>query len=481
MVKENWLQELEQIVGSRYVLTDPMALLPYSCDGYTLVEERPRAVVLPASTAEVQAIVRVLSRAMIPFLARGAGTSLSGGATPLHGSVILHLSRMNRILEIDAENEVVVVEPGVVNRDITRAVDAYGYFYAPDPSSQQACTIGGNFAENSGGPHCLKYGVTVNHMLAAEVVTVDGDVILLGNLTGEPDGPDWLGVVIGSEGTLVIATKLWLRMTKKPAASQTVLALFDQVEEASRAVSDIVAAGIIPAALEMMDQLAIDAVERGPYRVGYPEGLQAVLLIEVDGESHEVLATAQSVAAILQTHQVREVRIASTLEEKTLWWANRKTAFGAMGLISPQYYVQDGVIPRSRLPEVLARIDDIGKRHAIRIANVFHAGDGNLHPLLLYDGHDAEMVTRVMQAGSEILAVCVELGGSITGEHGVGIEKREDMRRQFSEAELRAQQAMKEAWDPGALLNPGKLLPTAPPCHEPTSLVRTQDFSHPPR
>lgn len=469
MRQQNWLEDLKEIVGVRNVLTDPMALLPYSYDGYTLVESTPRAVVLPQSRDEVAAVVKILARAEIPFLARGAGTSLSGGATALEGAVILHLSRMNHILEIDVENEVVVVEPGVVNVHITKAVEPYGYFYAPDPSSQQACTIGGNFAENSGGPHCLKYGVTVNHIVAAEVVTVDGDVVMLGNLAGEIDGPDWLGLLIGSEGTLVIATKLWLRLTKQPASSQTILALFDEVDEASRAVSAIVAAGIIPAALEMMDQLAIDAVERGPYPVGYPADLRAVLLIEVDGERHEVLETAREVEEILHSHRVREVKLARTSEEKTRWWANRKTAFGAMGLISPQYYVQDGVIPRSQLPEALARIAAIAKRYDIRIANVFHAGDGNLHPLLLYDGRDPQMVQRVIQAGSDILAVCVELGGSITGEHGVGVEKIEDMRRQFGEGDLKAQAAVKTAWDSEGLLNPGKLLPTAPRCHETVS------------
>ncbi len=471
---DGWIRELELIVGSRYVLTDPMALLPYSCDGYTVVEAQTRCVVLPRSTEEIRAIVKVLTRAGIPFLARGAGTSLSGGATPLGGAAILHLSRMNRILLIHPEDQVVVVEPGVVNADITRAVDPYGYFYAPDPSSQQACTIGGNFAENSGGPHCLKYGVTVNHLVAAEVVTVAGEVVQLGNLTGEVDGPDWLGLLVGSEGTLAIATKLWLRLTKKPAASQTILALFDDVAEASQAVSDIVAAGIIPAALEMMDQLAIEAVEQGPYPVGYPKNLAAVLLIEIDGQADEVRATANAVEIMLRSHRVREVRQAETVEEKTRWWANRKTAFGAMGLISPQYYVQDGVIPRSRLPETLARIADIATRYDVRIANVFHAGDGNLHPLLLYDGRDPLMVGRVIQAGSEILATCVEFGGSITGEHGVGIEKLEEMRKQFSEADLAAQNALKQAWDPMGLLNPGKLLPAAASCHEATPLPLTK-------
>ncbi len=465
-MEDSLIEALKMAVGARYLVLDPMALLTYCCDGYTLAEESPRAVVLPATVEEVQAVVKILSAANIPFLARGAGTSLSGGATPLNGSVIIHLSRMNKICEIDVENRVVVVEPGVVNVHITRALEPYGYYYAPDPSSQQACTIGGNFAENSGGPHCLKYGVTVNHILMAEVVTGAGEVVRIGNLAGEPEGPDLLGLVIGSEGTLLVATKLWLRMTPKPQDSQTVLALFDEVGEASQAVSDIVAAGVIPAALEMMDQLAIYAVERGAYPVGYPPGLAAVLLIEVDGEAHEVPAVAEDVHTVLSAHQVREVKMAATPEEKARWWANRKTAFGAMGLISRQYYVQDGVIPRSRLPEALSRIAEIGQRYDIQIANVFHAGDGNLHPLLLYDERDSDLVERVIAAGSEILEACVQLGGSITGEHGVGIEKREDMRRQFNDTELSAQYAVKDAFDPPGLLNQGKLLPSAPTCFE---------------
>ncbi|NMP23862.1 FAD-binding oxidoreductase [Sulfobacillus harzensis] len=461
-----WIEELKAALGARYVLTDAMDLWPYACDGYTLAQAMPRAVVLPGDTAGVQEAVRILRRAGVPYLARGAGTSLSGGATPLDGAVIIHLSRLNQIWEIDPENRVIAVGPGVVNAHITQALAPYGFFYAPDPSSQQACTIGGNFAENSGGPHCLKYGVTVNHVVMAEVVTARGDVAQLGNLAGEPDGLDWLGTVIGSEGTLAIATKLWLRITLKPAKSRTLLALFDDVNEASQAVSDVVAAGVIPAALEMMDRLAIHGVEKGSYPVGYPEDLAAVLLIEVDGEQEEVDVVVDRVREVLTRHQVREVRVAQTPQEEARWWANRKTAFGAMGLIGPQYYVQDGVIPRSRLPEALERIAAIAAEYRIRIANVFHAGDGNLHPLLLYDKRDADMVKRVVAAGSEILKVCVELGGSITGEHGVGIEKLEEMRLLFSPQALAAQEALKMAFDPEKLLNPGKLLPSAPRCHE---------------
>ncbi|MCL4319464.1 MAG: FAD-binding protein [Firmicutes bacterium] len=465
-MKEGFIDQIKEVVGADYVLTDPMDLLPYSEDAYTLYRANPSCVILPACAEQVRRVVRILSEHKIPFLPRGAGTSLSGGATPLDQAVIIHLSRMNRIVEVDIENQLAVVEPGVVNQDITKAVSPLGYFYAPDPSSQQSCTLGGNFAENSGGPHCLKYGVTLNHVVMAEVILSDGEKVIMGNQAAEPDDMDWLGIMIGSEGTLGIATKLWIKLTPRPQSTQTILALFDDVTEASQAVSDIIARGIIPSALEMMDALAIKAVELGPYRVGYPDNLAAVVLIELDGEAQEVSVMGLKVQKVLQNHRVREVRLPTSEEEKARWWANRKTAFGAMGLISPQYYVQDGVIPRSRLPEALKKIREIAETYDVAIANVFHAGDGNLHPLLLYDGHNPDMVKRVVQAGSEILSVCVELGGSITGEHGVGIEKREDMFRQFTSQELAAQEALKKAFDPELLLNPGKLLPASSSCHE---------------
>ena len=458
------IEALQAIVGVPSVLTHPSALIAYSQDGYTLEAGMPKAVVLPRSADQVQAIVRLLAQAKIPFLARGSGTSLSGGAISQEGAVIIHLSKMNRIINWDWTNQIVAVEPGVINAHISGQLSAHQYFYAPDPSSQQACTIGGNFAENSGGPHCLKYGVTVNHIVMADVVLADGELVTFGNLAGEPLGPDWLGLLIGSEGTLGIATRLWLKMTPQPQASRTILALFDETREASQAVSDIIAGGHIPAALEMMDRLAIAAVEKGAYPVGYPPGLEAVLLIELDGNPPEVEQTSREVMDLLRRRHVREVREAASHLERNLWWANRKTAFGAMGLISPQYYVQDGVIPRSTLPRALAEITAIGEHHQIAIANVFHAGDGNLHPLLLYNDRDPEEVKRVRQAGSEILALCVRLGGSITGEHGIGLEKREEMRLQFTPSALRAQSAIKAVFDPQELLNPGKVLPTAASC-----------------
>lgn len=460
----SWLQAIQQIVGSDNVLTHPKALLTYAQDGYTLASGLPEAVVLPASHDEVCQVVRVLGAANVPMVARGAGTGLSGGAVASPGAVILHFSRMRRIYQIDWVNRVIEVDPGVINRDVTRAAQPGGFFYAPDPSSQQACTIGGNFAENSGGPHCLKYGVTVNHVLMADVVLPTGDTRRFGTLSGEPDGPDWLGVLVGSEGTLGIATRLWLRLTPLPEASQTLLALFDSVHEASRAVSEIIAAGIIPAAMEMMDTLAIAAVEKGTYPVGYPDGTAAVLLIEIDGPSAQVALEAAHTQALLQHRRVNAVRRASSPAERDLWWANRKTAFGAMGLLSPRYYVQDGVIPRHSLPQALARIQEISREYDIRIANVFHAGDGNLHPLLLYNDADFAEVDRVMKAGSEILAHCVQAKGSITGEHGVGLEKLREMTLQYSLDDLAAQRVLKSVFDPLERFNPGKLIPTPGQC-----------------
>ncbi|PSR19995.1 MAG: FAD-binding oxidoreductase [Sulfobacillus acidophilus] len=461
---DSWLDQVRRIVGSRYVLTHPSLLRAYAQDGYTLASGTPAAVVLPQSTEETQRVVKTLSDAGVPIVARGAGTSLSGGAIASPGAVILHFSRMHKIHHIDWTNRIIEVDPGVVNRTITQAVENDGFFYAPDPSSQQACTIGGNFAENSGGPHCLKYGVTVNHIVMADVVLPNGELRRFGTISGGIAGPDWLGLLIGSEGTLGIATRLWLRLTPSPETRRTILALFDSVAEASQAVSDIIAAGIVPAAMEMMDHLAIAAVEKGSYPVGYPSDLAAVLLIELDGDAHSTQWDTEETIALLHKRQVRRVIQAQSDAERNLWWANRKTAFGAMGLISPRYYVQDGVIPRHVLPDALARIEDISVRHRIRIANVFHAGDGNLHPLLLYNDNDRDEIRRVEETGMEILSYCVSMKGSITGEHGIGLEKIAGMAVQFSPAELTAQTAVKKVFDPGRCFNPGKVFPTPGRC-----------------
>lgn len=464
MADKSWIAELSEILDPDQVVTHPASLTAYACDAYTLEESLPRAVILPKNRDQVADVVRILHKHEIPFLARGAGTSLSGGATPLEGSVVLHFSRMNRILSIDVQNGILECEPGVVNAHISRALKDHGFFYAPDPSSQQACTIGGNFAENSGGPHCLKYGVTVNHILQAEVVLSDGRMVTVGNLSGYAESIDFLGLLIGSEGTLGVMTRVWLRILPSPEANSTTAALFDGMTEASQAVSSIIAHGIIPSALEMMDALTVHAVEQGAYPVGYPDDVAAVLLIELDGPRDEVEQDALRVAEVLNRFHVRDVRNPASEEERTLWWANRKTAFGAMGLISPRYYVQDGVIPRSRLPEALQAIHQISEYYDIRIANVFHAGDGNLHPLLLYDDKNPAQVARVKEAGSAVLKVCVDLGGTISGEHGIGIEKIHDMLEQFSPAELSAQMAVKESFDPYGRLNPGKLIPEPARC-----------------
>lgn len=455
----NIAQELNQR-GLRHCVTAPSLLRAYSADAFTLIQEPPMAVVLPESREDVSRLLRWAADADVKVVARGAGTSLSGGATPSARSVVMHFSRMNRIRSVDARSRMACVEPGVVNQWISREAARYGLFYAPDPSSQQASTIGGNIAENSGGPHCLKYGVTVNHVLEAEVVWADGRISRVGNRGGMPGDVDILGVLTGSEGTLGIITEAWVKLVPRPTAAATVQAVFDDVDSASQAVSDIIGAGIVPAALEMMDRLAVEAVERGTYHVGYPLDLGAVLLVEVDGTPERVQEDRAAVLDICRRHHVRTVKHAETVAERDLWWANRKTAFGAMGLIAPRYYVQDGVIPRSRLPEALQAIEQIARTYGIRIANVFHAGDGNLHPLLLYDDANVDEVARVIQAGHDILAVCVGMGGSISGEHGVGLEKRDDMRIQFTEAELGLQRAWKRALDPHDILNPGKIFPT---------------------
>jgi glycolate oxidase len=390
---------------------------------------------------------------------------LSGGAIPLGGEVIISLVRMKKLLHVDYENRLAVVQPGFVNLKLTNSVASKGYYYAPDPSSQYACTIGGNVAENAGGAHCLKYGVTTNHVLGLELVLSNGDVVEIGGVPDRP-GYDLLGVLTGSEGTLGIVTKITVRILKNPEGKKTVLAYFNRVEDASQAVSDIVAAGIVPAALEMMDKTAIEGVEAGNYPVGHPKGLEALLLIEVDGIAAGIDDQIEEIVKVCQYRNVTAVKVAADDQERGRWWANRKTAFPAMGSISPDYLVQDGVIPRSRLPEVLERISQISDRSGLRIANVFHAGDGNLHPLILFDARKPGETELAVQVGSEVLKVCAEVGGSITGEHGVGIEKKEEMRFIFSDEELEAQIRIRDVFNPHNLLNPDKLFPKPGRCAE---------------
>ncbi len=466
--KDKHIENLAKIVGgAQSILYKKEDLLAYDCDGFTIHRHLPKAVVFPNSAEEVARIVKYCHENDLPFLARGAGTGLSGGAIPLNGEVIISLTKMKRLLSVDLENRRAVVEPGFINLKLTHSISDKGYYYAPDPSSQYCCTIGGNVAENAGGAHCLKYGVTTNHILGMEVVLPNGEIIEIStNGILDPPGYDLLGLLTGSEGTLGIVTKITVRILKNPEAKQTVLAYFDKVSDASQAVSDIISAGIVPAALEMMDKTAIEGVEAAAFPVGHPKDIEALLLIEVDGISAGIDEQIHEILEVCRSRNVREVKVAQDEKERERWWANRKTGFGAMGAISPDYLVQDGVIPRSKLPEVLERIKQISEKYGLRIANIFHAGDGNLHPLVLFDSRKPGETEKALAAGSECLQACADVGGSITGEHGVGIEKREEMRFIFTDEEIIAQTNIRDVFNPKNLLNAGKLFPTPGRCVE---------------
>lgn len=453
----------EAIVGRDAVLTDPDELLVYESDGLTMFRATADVIVFPRSTEEVAGCVRLANAERLPFVARGAGTGLAGGCLPAEGGLVIALTRMTRILEIDYENQLAVVEPGLVNLHLSQALEPRGYYYAPDPSSQLACTIGGNVANNSGGPHTLKYGVTTNHVLGVEVVLPDGEVVWLGGKLRETQGYDLVGVFVGSEGTFGIATKIVVRIVRRPQAVRTFLAVFDVVERASRTVAAITARGLTPAALEMIDHLTIQAVEDA-YGAGYPRDAAAVLLIELDGLAAGMDDEAARVIEACRENGAREVRVARDEAERALLWKGRKAAFGAYGRVSPAYFVMDGVIPRTRLPQVLQRVDEIVAAHGLRVGNVFHAGDGNLHPNILYDPRVPGVEARVLAAGAEIMKLCVDVGGSISGEHGIGIEKQNFMPWIFSEADLRAMAAVKAAFNPTGRCNPGKIFPTAKSC-----------------
>ncbi|ASN04473.1 FAD-linked oxidase C-terminal domain-containing protein [Virgibacillus necropolis] len=461
------VQQLINVVGESEVLYLKEDLISYECDGYTMSKGMPRAVVFVNNAKQVSEIVKRLNKEKIPYIARGAGTGLSGGATPFGGEVLISLVRMKKMLHVDLENRKAVVEPGYVNLKLTQSISDKGYYYAPDPSSQYACTIGGNVAENAGGAHCLKYGVTTNHILGLEIVLPSGEIVEIGE-EGVPDRPgyDLLGLLTGSEGTLGIVTKITVKVLKNPEGKKTVLAYYDDINDASQAVSEIISAGIIPAALEMMDSIAIEGVESAAYPVGHPRDIAAFLLIEVDGIAAGIDAQIDEILTVCKRNNVREVKVAKDEAERGLWWANRKMGFGAMGAISPDYLVQDGVIPRTRLPEVLARISEISKKYELRIANIFHAGDGNLHPLILFDASIPGQSERASKAGSECLKACADVGGSITGEHGVGIEKSAEMRFIFSDEEMAAQTDIRAVFNPENLLNPGKLFPSPGRCVE---------------
>ena len=456
--------ELREALGAEHVITEPEDLRVYECDGLTGHRAVPELVVLPGSAEEVQAVVRACHRERVPFVARGAGTGLSGGATPVAGGVVISLARMSRILEIDLASQRVVVEPGVANLDVSRAVAADGFFYAPDPSSQQVCTIGGNVSENSGGAHCLKHGFTVHHVTGLEVVLPDGEVVELGGKALDPDGPDLLGVLVGSEGTLGIVTRITLRIVRAPEAVRTLLAGFHTMDAAGAAVSGIVAAGILPSAIEMMDRLTIEAAERA-VAPGYPEAAGAVLLVELDGVSEQVDDDAAEVERICHECGTFELRTAEDETSRALLWKGRKSAFAAMGRVATDYYVQDGVVPRTRLPDVLRRIEELSQLHGLRVGNVFHAGDGNLHPLVLYDARAGE-TEQARELAEAILDACLEAGGSLTGEHGVGMDKACSMPLMFSERDLRTFERLRRAFDPVGVCNPGKVIPTPRLCGE---------------
>ena len=461
----SFVDELRAAVGPAHVVTEPEQLRVYECDGLTGHRAIPEVVVLPRSTEEVRAVLRACHRERVPFVARGAGTGLSGGATPTAGGVVVSLARMDRILDVDLEGQRVVVEPGVANLDVTRAVAADGFFYAPDPSSQQVCTIGGNVAENSGGAHCLKHGFTVHHVTGLTLVLPDGDAVELGSAALDPDGPDLLGLVVGSEGTLGIATRITLRIVRSPEVVRTLLAGFETTDAAGAAVSGIVAAGILPSALEMMDRLTIEAAEHA-VAPGYPAGAGAVLLVEFDGVVEQVEDDAAEVERICVEFGAFEIRAATSDADRALLWKGRKSAFAAMGRIATDYYVQDGVVPRTRLPEVLRQIEELSEQHGLRVGNVFHAGDGNLHPLVLYDsGADGE-TERARELAEAILDACLDAGGSLTGEHGVGMDKACSMPRMFSERDLRVFERLRRAFDPLSICNPGKVIPTPRLCGE---------------
>ncbi|HVG76821.1 MAG TPA: FAD-linked oxidase C-terminal domain-containing protein [Patescibacteria group bacterium] len=468
--KSSLRRELEGVVGPGGVLSEPDELLVYESDGLTLFRALADFVVFPTSAEQVSAVVRIAGREGLPFVARGAGTGLSGGCLPAEGGIVLSLMRMNRVLEVDYDNQIAVVEPGLVNLHLSWAVGPHGFYYAPDPSSQQACTIGGNIANNSGGPHTLKYGVTVNHVLGLEVVMPDGEIVWLGGRTREALGYDLVGVFVGSEGTFGIATKIVVRILRKPAAVKTVLAVFDQIDQASAAVSAIIARGLVPAAMEMIDQLTIQAVEDA-FGCGYPRDAAAALLIEIDGLAAGLDIQTEHIVAACRESGAREVRAAADEAERQLLWKGRKSAFGAYGRISPAYMVMDGVIPRTRLPQVLARVNEIVAAHGLRVGNVFHAGDGNLHPNILYDPRVPGEEARVVAAGAAIMKVCAEIGGSISGEHGIGLEKADFMPFIFSEADLAFMQRLKVAFNPTGLCNPGKVFPTKKSCGEAGSVA----------
>ncbi len=466
LARRGWLVgALREIVPGDGVIADEYALKAFECDGLTAYRQPPMIAVLPETVEQVSEVLRLCGREGVKVVPRGAGTSLSGGALPLADGVLLAMTKFNRVLEIDYPNRCAVVQPGVTNLGITNAVADRGFYYAPDPSSQIACTIGGNVAENSGGVHCLKYGLTTNNVLGVEVVMMDGEVIRLGGKHLDAEGYDLLGVLTGSEGLLGVITEVTVRILKVPETARAMLIGFPSSEAAGDCVGRIIGGGIIPAGLEMMDRFAIHAAEEF-CNAGYPLDVEALLIVELDGPAAEVDYLIGRVRDIAGDCGARSLRVSESEEERLTFWAGRKAAFPAVGRISPDYYCMDGTIPRHRLPVVLARMAELSQHYGLRVANVFHAGDGNLHPLILYDANIPGELEKAEEFGADILKLCVEVGGVLTGEHGVGVEKRDLMWTMFSEVDLDHQQRVKCAFDPDGRLNPGKLFPTLHRCAE---------------
>ena len=457
------VQQFRQIVGNDGVLSSHADLIVYECDGFVIEKNSPDVVVFPNSAAEVAEIVTLCNTAGIPLLPRGAGTSLAGGCLPVGGGVMIVLTRMKEIEEINIRDRYAVVQPGVVNIWLTNALKGSGYHYAPDPSSQGACTIGGNVATNSGGPHTLKYGVTVNHVLGVEAVLADGRIVQIGGPAEDSPGLDLVGAIVGSEGTLAIVTKVWVRLTRDPQGYRTMLGIFESVDDATNSISEIIAAGIVPAALELLDQGILVAVEEA-FHFGFPLDAGAVLLIEVDGLEAGLDASRDAILDICQRCGARDVQMANDPKDRQKLWKSRKQAFGAIGRLSPSYCTQDGVVPRTKLPHILRRITEIGTKYGVRIVNVFHAGDGNIHPILLFDEREPEQIQNVLKASGEILDECLACGGSVTGEHGIGVEKIAFMEKMFTPDDLEAMKNLRMAFNPRNNLSPDKMLPTAGAC-----------------
>src|SRR5271165_804284 len=463
-MNSDFIRELKALLGPRNVLSLPEEMLMYEYDG-SIEKAMPEAVVFPSTTQHVSSIVRVANKYDVPIVGRGAGTGLSGGAIPRAGGVMIVFARMNRILSVDYENLRAVVQPGLVNAELTRAVEHAGLYFAPDPSSQKSCTIGGNVSENSGGPHTLAYGVTTNHVTALEMVLPGGEILRIGNPHGEPLGYDLCGLFVGSEGTLALVTEVTVRLCRKPEAVKTLLAIFDSIDDASETVVDITARAITPAACEMMDGWTLRVIEDYVH-AGFPMDSAAVILLEVEGLQESVAAQSAAIEEVCLAHHAREVRVAKDAHERDLLWKGRKNAFGAMGRLAPSNYVLDGVIPRSKLPQALQRIQEIGKQYGFGIGNIFHAGDGNLHPIVLYDPRDEKAFERAIAASEEIIRYCLSIGGALTGEHGIGMEKSELMTLLFSDADFDLMKRVHDAFNPDSSLNPGKIFPISKGCGE---------------